>query len=247
MAEDRGNRTERAGEDRGVPRTTTLQRTALIVVVAAIVSAGISGVATASITDSKPALAERDAHIAELTTQAGERDAAIAQLTKDGAEAAVELKRLEEESAASAKQVKDLQTEKAALEQQLDQILNPPAGPTPTASLTVVWVRYTAPRRGGRFVCLQIENTSEGDTDVYYSDGQFTARDAAGFDYPAQLTDYGNPLGSASLAQGAKRRGVLYFQSEGKEVTSLVWANGLGDAGEVTYKLPKASGYLRNC
>jgi hypothetical protein len=228
-------------------RATNTQKTVIIAVIAAVLGSAISGVVTARLTDRQSALTEREAQIDELRAQASQRDAEFARLTADAADAedaaeqmTARIATLEEASAASMSQIETLQVEKAALEEQLNQILNPPAGPVPTASLTALWVRYMSDR--SRMVCVEIENTSDADTDIYYSYAQFTARNLDGFVFPPELypANYASLqlLGSGDLAPGDKRRGTLFF-SESRRVTWLVWESGLGETGEETFRLPK--------
>ena len=157
----------------------TTRRTILIAVMVAIVAAAIASGVTARLIGNQGGSGDQDAELAELraqaSAQASAHAAAVEELQATGSEQADtidalndQVTALAEQSEADAARLEEIQAEKVALEEQLDQLLNPPAGRTPTATVDAFWVlRYGS--SASVAVCVELANTSDADVDVYYS------------------------------------------------------------------------------
>ena len=185
-------------------------------------------------------VSRQDARIAQLTSQVGQLEAELAQ----PGEGTGTVDRLNAEIAALKERVATFEAEKADLEEQLAQALNPAPGPSPTALLTASWVHRLYPGETATVVCVEIENTSDGDSSIAYSYSEFSAVDGADFVYPPRLSNPPSswvafPLMDGQLRPGEKRRGQLLYDVPAQALlTRLVWNAGFGATPETTVDLP---------
>ena len=226
------------------------QRSILIAVAVAIVAAAIASGVTAQVTSNQGALEDRDNQLAELRAQASAHAATVGELRAAASDQAAvidglnaQVTALTERAEADAAQMEQIQAEKLALQEQVDQLLNPPLGPAPTATLKAFWVR-----RVSSFVaaCVELTNTSDADIDLYFSSGQFSAVDRDAFVYPSLFVGPGyginltTPLRDGSLGPGERRRGELEFEVlVGHPLTELTWENGATSPPAITIDLPR--------
>ena len=240
----------------------TTRRTILIAAVVAIVAAGIASGATAQLTSNADAGNDQGAQLAELRAQASAQSsahaAALDELQATASEHAdtiealtAEVAALEEQSAADAARREEIQAEKVALEDQLNQLLNPPAGPIPTATVNALWNRRDS-GRAAVVVCVELTNTSDADADLYYSYAQFSGVDLEDFVYPSRLhtPGYGielqTPVRDGTIGPGERRRGELLFEvPTGHRLIRLTWADGATQPPEITIALPRPNQQYR--
>jgi hypothetical protein len=222
--------------------------------VVAIVAAAIASAATAQLTGNQDASDGLEAQVAQLQAQASAQASAHAGAVDElqaaaSAQAATidgltsQVTALEEQAEADAAQLEGIQAEKLALEEQLDQLLNPPAGPVPTATGEALWMRRYGTTSVA--VCVELANTSDANVDLYYSYAQFSGSDAEGFVYPSRLhtPGYGieltTPVRDGTMGPGEQRRGELLFEvPTGQRMNTLVWATGATEPPELTIALP---------
>jgi hypothetical protein len=227
----------------------------LLAGVVAVIAAAIASGATAQLTGNQAAVNDLQARLGELQAQASAQASVYAvavdelQTTASAQAATIdgltaEMTALEEQSAADATRLEEIQAEKAALEEQLDQLLNPPAGPIPTATVEAFWMRRYGTTSVA--VCVELANTTDADVDLYYSYAQFSGADAKGFVYPSRLhtPGYGieltTPVRDGTMGPGERRRGELLFEVPTDErMTRLVWASGATEPPEITINLPR--------
>jgi cell division protein FtsB len=251
-------------------QVTTIRKAILGGALVALVVGGASSLATARLTDRQSDLDAQRAEITQLASQVSQQqaeiarsagrvsqqEAQIAELASRAGDGADEVDRLTAEIAAQQDRIYALEAEKASLEEQLSEILNPAPGPAPTALLTAHWVQRYGAGSAETAVCVEVENTSDGDVSISYSYSQFSAFDGANFAYPPRLHSPGysiqldTPLMSGQLSPGEKRRGeLLYDVPELAVLTKLVWRAGFGEMPEIAIDLPAAGyySYLSEC
>jgi len=245
------------------PPVTTVSRAVVIGALAALLVGVGSSLATARLTDRQPDIDEQRAEIAELTSRVSEQEAEIGRLTGEpvgsgdpgGAGGDVDrlnveisdlrdqLAAVEDQKDSFEEQVSVLQAENANLDEQLLQFLNPDSGPLPTAVLTVRSVRHWLPGEGPFIACVEIENTSTADVDLFYSYSQFSAADGDNFLYsPAPHMpgfQLNHPLMDGQLSPREKARGELLFNvPQGVALDRVDWNIGFGDPPEISFELP---------
>ena len=246
------------------PPVTTVSRAVVIGGLAALLVGVGSGLATALLTDRQPAIDAQRAEIAQLTSRVSEQDAEIARLTGETVEGGdpgaggdvdqlnAEIADLRDQLAAVEvqkdsfeEQVSVLQAENTSLDEQLQQVMNPDPGPVPTAFMDVKSVRRSCIGCAEIIVCVELENTSSSDVDLYYSYSQFTPIDGDNFVYPPRFhtpgygTQLAVPLMDGGLSPGEKRRGqLLYDVPTHIDLVRVVWNIGFGDPPEISFDLP---------
>ena len=246
------------------PPVTTVSRAVAGGALAALLVGVASSLATARLTDRQPAIDAHRAEIAQLTSRVSEQEAEIARLTgepvqgedpgaggDDGqlnaeiADLRDQLDAVEVQRDSFEEQVTALQGENASLDEQLQQMLNPDPGPLPTARMDVKSVRRSCIGCPEIIVCVELENTSTSDIDLYYSYSQFTPIDGDNFVYPPRFhtpgygTQLAAPLMDGGLSPGEKRRGqLLYDVPEHVDLVRVVWNIGYGDPPEISFELP---------
>lgn len=241
-------------DNRRPARVTTIRKAIVIGVLAALVVGGASGLAAVRLTD-------RQSDLDELASQVSQQEAQLAQLSSQADAGAAEADRLNAEIVALKGQVFTLEAERLSLEDQLSQYENPAPGPTPTAALTVNWIelanegRAYGPNKRWVVLNVTIENTTDGEVDVFYSGSQFTAKDAQEFVYPAAFPpgpfncgpiDHARgqllapALSGGSLGPGEKATGAMAFDlpAGGVVLTKLVWSAGQPGVAEIVVDLP---------
>jgi hypothetical protein len=253
-----GDRPERPEDETS---TATPNRVVVIAVAAALVAGAVAGLAIGRLTAGQASaqggntsgqdVEAMRTEIEQLTSEAEEREAEVDRLTADAdghaeevtglttelSERDAEVDEMTEEIAALEGQLEALEAEKVTLQEQLDQVINPPLGPSPTAELRVSWVRREN-FEDEVVACVQIKNTSTTDLDFYYSYAQFSAFDGDNSVYPPVSLYAGQidfPMADGQLGPGEARRGkLLYEVPSGSRLTRLLWTTGFEDTPEIS-------------
>jgi len=207
-------------------RVTTIRKAVIIGTLLALLIGGLSSFVTA-----------------QLIGQPGGVNADIDRLN-------AEIAALEDLASAALERVKALEAENASPNEQPTEVPNPTPGASPTALLTVNWVRNLNVNSEEIVVCVTIENTSDGDASVFYSDSQFSAYDGDDFVYPPVINPYflSVPLLGGALRPGESRRGELPYviSPQAQPLVRLVWSTGFEGTPEIVVDLPPAGVYDNN-
>jgi uncharacterized protein DUF4352 len=229
----------------------TVRRAIIIGTLFALLVGGVSSLATAQLAGQPPDqsadLNRLNAEIDALKAAASAAEVAAASLEARASAAELEAANLGVRASAAEEQVATLESENASLQEQLSQLVNPPSGPSPTADLTVNWMRNLTPSSEEVVVCVTIENTSDNGASLFYSEFQFSALDAGSFVYPPVVNPsfLSVPLMSGELRPGESRRGELPYviSPQAQPLVRLVWHTGYEETPEIALDLPKAGVY----